>query len=98
MENVCDQIQQVQEIPKRLDEYSEKEIEEFPKLFDWYVDGLDVYSETCEIGSPLGHVQAKSVPLLTRMLYNVSLCNGPHRLSVCLSIRNLNVEFFSEPI
>jgi hypothetical protein len=28
----------------------------------------------------------------------VSLCNGPHRLSVCLSIRNLNVEFFSEPI
>ncbi|KAK7502199.1 hypothetical protein BaRGS_00006563 [Batillaria attramentaria] len=38
MENISDQIRQVQEIPKRLDEYTEEEIQEFPKLFDccWY--------------------------------------------------------------
>ncbi|XP_025109264.1 39S ribosomal protein L13, mitochondrial-like isoform X2 [Pomacea canaliculata] len=37
-ENLSDQIIQVQEVPKRLDEYSEKEITEFPKLFDWPAD------------------------------------------------------------
>nr|KAG5710350.1 hypothetical protein BaRGS_009066 [Batillaria attramentaria] len=38
MENISDQIRQVQEIPKRLDEYTEEEIQEFPKLFDWPED------------------------------------------------------------
>ena len=41
MENISDQIQQVQTIPKRLDQYSEREIEEFPKLFDWSVNGVE---------------------------------------------------------
>ncbi|KAL8598667.1 hypothetical protein ACOMHN_013550 [Nucella lapillus] len=35
MANVSDQIRQVQAIPKRLDQYTEEEIEQFPKLFDW---------------------------------------------------------------
>ncbi|XP_052687338.1 39S ribosomal protein L13, mitochondrial-like [Crassostrea angulata] len=33
--NVCDQIQQIQKVPKRLDEYTAEEIQAFPKLFDW---------------------------------------------------------------
>ncbi|XP_021363164.1 39S ribosomal protein L13, mitochondrial-like [Mizuhopecten yessoensis] len=33
--NVCDQIKQIQPVPKRLDQYTEEEIRNFPKLFDW---------------------------------------------------------------
>ncbi|KAK3592128.1 hypothetical protein CHS0354_019410 [Potamilus streckersoni] len=36
--NISDQIQQVQPVPKRLDEYTQEEIESFPKLFDWPED------------------------------------------------------------
>ena len=35
MGNVCDQIQQIQKVPKRLDEYTAEEIQAFPRLFDW---------------------------------------------------------------
>ena len=38
MENVSDQIQQVMAVPRRLDQYSQQEIEEFPKMFDWSVN------------------------------------------------------------
>jgi len=33
--NVCDQIRGSRVIPKRLDEFKEDEIENFPKLFRW---------------------------------------------------------------
>lgn len=33
--NVTGQIEQVQAVPKRIQDYSQKEIEAFPKLFDW---------------------------------------------------------------
>ncbi|XP_061169090.1 large ribosomal subunit protein uL13m-like [Saccostrea echinata] len=36
--NVCDQIPQIQIIPKCLDEYTAEEIQSFPKLFDWSED------------------------------------------------------------
>lgn len=35
LENVSDQIRQVQPVAKRLDQYSEEEVTEFPKFFDW---------------------------------------------------------------
>ncbi|XP_041359113.1 39S ribosomal protein L13, mitochondrial-like isoform X2 [Gigantopelta aegis] len=35
LRNVTDQIHQVQPIPRRLDEYTSEEIENFPQLFDW---------------------------------------------------------------
>ena len=34
MNNVCDQIRQIQEIPRKLEEYNEKEIQQFPKIVD----------------------------------------------------------------
>ncbi|KAL5016036.1 hypothetical protein ScPMuIL_005625 [Solemya velum] len=36
--NVSDQIQQIQPIPKRLDQYTEEELASFPKVFDWPED------------------------------------------------------------
>ncbi|KAK7100651.1 hypothetical protein V1264_023567 [Littorina saxatilis] len=38
LENVSDQIRQVQPVAKRLDQYSEEEVTEFPKFFDWPED------------------------------------------------------------
>lgn len=35
IKNVSDQIRQIQPVPKRLDEYTEEEVCEYPKLFDW---------------------------------------------------------------
>lgn len=35
MKNVCSQIRQVQPIPKKVADYTPKEIEEFPKLIDY---------------------------------------------------------------
>ena len=34
--NVCDQIGQQLPVPKRLPEYTEEEIKNFPRLFEWY--------------------------------------------------------------
>ncbi|XP_064625872.1 large ribosomal subunit protein uL13m-like [Lineus longissimus] len=38
MKNVSDQIKQIMPVPKRLDEYSQEEVDKFPKLFDWPED------------------------------------------------------------
>lgn len=35
MENVSDVIRQIQVVPKRLENYTPEELENFPKLFDW---------------------------------------------------------------
>ena len=37
MANVSDQIQQIQIVPKRLEEYTQEEKDNFPHIFDWYV-------------------------------------------------------------
>lgn len=37
MENVTDVIRQIQVVPKTLEDYTEEELKEFPKIFDWYV-------------------------------------------------------------
>lgn len=34
MRNVCDQIQQVQQIPKRLDDYEPELVRQYPKIVD----------------------------------------------------------------
>lgn len=34
MRNVCDQIRQVQEVPLKLEDYTQDQIREFPKLID----------------------------------------------------------------
>lgn len=34
-ENICSQIRQLRPVPKRLGEYSEEELKNFPKLFEW---------------------------------------------------------------
>lgn len=47
MENISDQIRQVQEMPKRLDEFNEEEIEKFPKLFDWLAIYILIYFIIC---------------------------------------------------
>ncbi|CAH8533463.1 54S ribosomal protein L13, variant 2 [Schistosoma haematobium] len=36
--NISGVIPQVMKVPKRLDEYSAEELNEFPKLFDWPED------------------------------------------------------------
>lgn len=36
--NVSNQIRQLRPVPKRLDEYKDKEIEEYPKLIDYPKD------------------------------------------------------------
>ncbi|XP_054711599.1 39S ribosomal protein L13, mitochondrial-like [Uloborus diversus] len=33
--NICSQIRQLRPVPKRLSEYSQEELDQFPKLFDW---------------------------------------------------------------
>ncbi|CAE1155954.1 RP-L13 [Acanthosepion pharaonis] len=38
LNNVTDQLRQLHPVPKRLDEYSKEEIDNFPKLFDWPSD------------------------------------------------------------
>lgn len=35
LENITDQIPQLRKVPKRLQDYSKEEIEQFPKLFDY---------------------------------------------------------------
>ena len=35
MNNVSDVIRQIQVIPKRIEDYTQEEIDNFPKLFDW---------------------------------------------------------------
>lgn len=42
MKNVTNQISQCRPIPKNLDAYSEREIEEFPKLLDYPEDYLPI--------------------------------------------------------
>ncbi|XP_064607177.1 LOW QUALITY PROTEIN: large ribosomal subunit protein uL13m-like [Liolophura sinensis] len=48
LKNVSDQIRQVQIIPKRLGEFTEQEIKDFPKLFDWPEDFLLTSKESSE--------------------------------------------------
>ena len=38
MDNVSDQMRQLRTVPKKISDYSEKEIEAFPKVFDWPED------------------------------------------------------------
>ncbi|GAB6029945.1 54S ribosomal protein L13 [Chamberlinius hualienensis] len=38
LENLCGQIRPLRPVPKRLTEFSKKEIDEYPKLFDWPKD------------------------------------------------------------
>lgn len=38
MENVTNQIKQLRDVPTRLQTYSDKEIEEFPKIVDYPKD------------------------------------------------------------
>jgi len=38
LKNVSGQIEQVQVVPKRLEDYSQEEIESFPRLFEWPED------------------------------------------------------------
>ena len=35
MNNVSDVIRQIQVVPKTLQDYTQEEIDAFPKLFDW---------------------------------------------------------------
>ena len=35
LRNVTAQIRQLRPVPKRLEDYSKEEQEQFPKLFDW---------------------------------------------------------------
>ncbi|VDP88099.1 unnamed protein product [Echinostoma caproni] len=35
LDNLSGVIRQVMPVPKRLDEYTQAELDEFPKLFDW---------------------------------------------------------------
>jgi hypothetical protein len=37
MANISDQIQQIQIVPKRLEDFSQVERDNFPSIFDWYV-------------------------------------------------------------
>jgi len=37
-ENISDQIRPLKRIPKKLEDYSEQELKEFPKLFDYPKD------------------------------------------------------------
>ena len=32
------QLRQLREVPKRLDHFTQKEVDEFPKIFDWPKD------------------------------------------------------------
>ncbi|KFM79358.1 39S ribosomal protein L13, mitochondrial, partial [Stegodyphus mimosarum] len=34
-ENICSQIRQLRPAPKRLNEYSQEELDQYPKLFEW---------------------------------------------------------------
>ena len=45
MNNVSDVIRQIQVVPKRIEDYSPEEIENFPKLFDWYVQVFESHHE-----------------------------------------------------
>lgn len=40
MANISDQIQQIQIIPKTLEQYSQEERDNFPNIFEWYVPVL----------------------------------------------------------
>lgn len=37
-ENICSQIRQLRPVPKRLKEYTQEELDNFPKLFEWPED------------------------------------------------------------
>lgn len=38
LQNVSDQIQQLKIVPKKLEDYSEEELKNFPKIFEWPED------------------------------------------------------------
>ena len=35
LENVSDVIRQIQIVPKTLEDYTEEDLKQFPKIFDW---------------------------------------------------------------
>ena len=35
MGNINNQVRRLREVPKRLDQYTQEEIDNFPKVFDW---------------------------------------------------------------
>lgn len=37
-ENICSQIRQLRPVPKRLKEYTQEELDKFPKIFEWPED------------------------------------------------------------
>jgi hypothetical protein len=43
IENVTDQLRSVCRIPKALHEFSQEEIDKFPRLFEWFV----LFAEVC---------------------------------------------------